>query len=73
MQHAARQHRCNTNVLLLCRCQGINNLSDVWDTSNGECVVVMQSEVEKMFEKVGWTIAWPIYRAYCRSLPSTAC
>ena len=34
------------------RCQGINNLSDVWDTSNGECVVVMQSELEKMFEKV---------------------
>lgn len=23
-------------------CQGINNLTDVWDTSNGECVVLMQ-------------------------------
>lgn len=34
------------------RCQGINNLADVWDTSNGECVVMMQSELEKMFEKV---------------------
>lgn len=34
------------------RCQGINNLADVWDTSNGECVVMMQSELEKMFDKV---------------------
>jgi hypothetical protein len=34
------------------RCQGINNLADVWDTSNGECVVMMQTELEKMFEKV---------------------
>lgn len=23
-------------------CQGINNLTDVWETSNGECVVMMQ-------------------------------
>ena len=35
------------------RCQGINNLADIWETSNGECVVMMQSELEKMFEKVG--------------------
>ena len=26
-------------------CQGINNLTDVWETANGECVVMMQ---------VGW-------------------
>ena len=25
-----------------CRLQGINNLTDVWDTANGECVVMMQ-------------------------------
>ena len=31
--------------------QGINNLQDVWDTSKGECVVMMQSELEKMFDK----------------------
>ena len=36
------------------RCQGINNLADIWETSNGECVVMMQSELEKMFEKVGF-------------------
>lgn len=33
-------------------CQGINNLTNVWDTSNGECVVILQTELEKMFEKV---------------------
>lgn len=33
-------------------CQGINNLTNVWDTANGECVVIMQTELEKMFEKV---------------------
>lgn len=33
-------------------CQGINNLTNVWDTGNGECVVMMQTELEKMFEKV---------------------
>ncbi len=33
-------------------CQGINNLTDVWDTANGECVVVMQSQLEKVYEKV---------------------
>ena len=36
------------------RCQGINNLADIWETSNGECVVMMQSELEKMFEKVSF-------------------
>ncbi len=33
-------------------CQGINNLADVWDTSNGECVVVLQTTPEKIYEKV---------------------
>lgn len=33
-------------------CQGINNLADVWDTSNGECVVVLQTTLEKIYEKV---------------------
>ena len=40
-------------ILAICRwCQGINNLTNVWDTSSGECVVMMQTELEKMFEKV---------------------
>ena len=37
-------------------CQGVNNLADVWDTGNGECVVMMQTELEKMFEKVDLTL-----------------
>ncbi|KAL4423860.1 hypothetical protein ABPG75_001161 [Micractinium tetrahymenae] len=37
-------------------CQGINNLTDVWDTSNGECVVLMQSTLEKLWEKVDLTL-----------------
>lgn len=37
-------------------CTGINNLVDVWETGNGECVVMMQSELEKMFEKIDLTL-----------------
>ncbi|MEW5319339.1 MAG: hypothetical protein WDW38_010498 [Sanguina aurantia] len=37
-------------------CQGINNLHNVWETSNGECVVMMQAEFEKMYEKVDLTL-----------------
>eukprot|EP01080_Neovahlkampfia_damariscottae_P009220 gene9221-1307_t len=33
-------------------CQGINNLTDIWDTSNGECVVLMESKFEKPYEKI---------------------
>lgn len=37
-------------------CQGINNLQDVWETSNGECVVMMESTLDKMWEKVDLTL-----------------
>mmetsp|Transcript_13991 Transcript_13991/g.37788 ORF Transcript_13991/g.37788 Transcript_13991/m.37788 type:complete len:2349 (-) Transcript_13991:271-7317(-) len=37
-------------------CHGINNLTNVWETSEGECVVLLQSEFEKMFEKVDLTL-----------------
>ena len=37
-------------------CQGINNLTDVWDTNDGECVVMLQTKFEKMFEKVDLTM-----------------
>jgi len=36
-------------------CQGINNLTDVWDTSNGECVVLMQSKFDKLYDKIDLT------------------
>eukprot|EP00879_Flechtneria_rotunda_P006910 GHRR01007257.1.p1 GENE.GHRR01007257.1~~GHRR01007257.1.p1 ORF type:complete len:899 (+),score=282.95 GHRR01007257.1:227-2698(+) len=37
-------------------CNGINNLQDIWETSEGECVVMMQSVLEKMYEKVDITL-----------------
>jgi pre-mRNA-processing factor 8 len=37
-------------------CQGINNLKDVWDTSNGECVVLLETKYEKVYEKVDLTL-----------------
>ncbi len=37
-------------------CQGINNLTNVWETENGECVVMMQSTLEKLYEKIDLTL-----------------
>ncbi|PNH07205.1 Pre-mRNA-splicing factor 8 [Tetrabaena socialis] len=37
-------------------CHGINNVSSVWDTAGGECVVMMQSEFEKMYDKIDLTL-----------------
>jgi pre-mRNA-processing factor 8 len=37
-------------------CQGINNLTDVWETSNNECVVMLQTKLEKVFEKMDLTL-----------------
>lgn len=33
-------------------CNGINNLTDIWDTSKGECVVMLQTTLEKVHEKI---------------------
>ncbi|KAG9067880.1 Pre-mRNA-processing-splicing factor 8 [Linnemannia hyalina] len=37
-------------------CQGINNLTDVWETSEGECVVMMETKFSKLAEKVDLTL-----------------
>lgn len=37
-------------------CQGINNLSNIWDTDEGECVVLMQTELSKMWDKIDLTL-----------------
>ncbi|KAL4065528.1 hypothetical protein V8B97DRAFT_1840624, partial [Scleroderma yunnanense] len=34
-------------------CQGINNLTDVWETSEGECIVMMETVFSKVYEKIG--------------------
>ena len=46
-------------------CQGINNLTDVWDTADGQCVVLLQSRFEKMFEKVDLTLLNRLLRLIC--------
>lgn len=35
---------------------GINNLSDVWEVSEGECNVLLESRFEKMYEKIDLTL-----------------
>jgi len=37
-------------------CQGINNLHNVWDVSEGECLVMLETKLEKMYEKVDLTL-----------------
>nr|CAD7196881.1 unnamed protein product [Timema douglasi] len=37
-------------------CQGINNLQDVWDVTEGECNVLLESKFEKMYEKIDLTL-----------------
>lgn len=36
--------------------QGINNLHDVWNTDNGQCVVLLQSKLEHVAEKIDLTL-----------------
>ncbi|ANB13964.1 U4/U6-U5 snRNP complex component PRP8 [Sugiyamaella lignohabitans] len=37
-------------------CQGINNLQDVWDVSEGQCNVMLQTTLSKMAEKIDFTL-----------------
>eukprot|EP01103_Thecamoeba_quadrilineata_P007750 TRINITY_DN17584_c0_g1_i1.p1 TRINITY_DN17584_c0_g1~~TRINITY_DN17584_c0_g1_i1.p1 ORF type:complete len:2354 (+),score=376.42 TRINITY_DN17584_c0_g1_i1:360-7064(+) len=37
-------------------CQGINNLDSIWDTANGECVVLVETKFEKIYEKIDLTL-----------------
>jgi pre-mRNA-processing factor 8 len=36
--------------------QGINNLQDIWKTDNHECVVLLQSNLESVYEKIDLTL-----------------
>lgn len=38
------------------RCQGINNLQEVWDTNEGECDVMLEARLEKVYEKMDLTL-----------------
>lgn len=37
-------------------CQGINNLTDIWETSDGECNVLMETVFSKVYEKIDLTL-----------------
>eukprot|EP01041_Mallomonas_annulata_P005280 gene5280-10566_t len=37
-------------------CQGVNNLNNVWTTDNGECVVLLESKLEKVYDKIDLTL-----------------
>ena len=37
-------------------CQGINNLEEVWDTNNGESNVMIETQFEKVYEKMDLTL-----------------
>ncbi|PPQ67549.1 hypothetical protein CVT26_006850 [Gymnopilus dilepis] len=36
--------------------KGINNLTDIWETSEGECVVMMETVLSKVYEKIDLTL-----------------
>lgn len=37
-------------------CQGLNNLTDVWDTTQNQSVVLMQTKYDKVYEKMDLTL-----------------
>ena len=37
-------------------CQGINNLTDIWETSDGECNIMMEIVFSKVYEKIDLTL-----------------
>ena len=37
-------------------CNGVNNLENIWDTSDGQCNVLMETTLSKVFEKVDITL-----------------
>ena len=42
--------------MLVCVVVGINNLQDVWETAEGECNVMMESQFDKLYEKIDLTL-----------------
>jgi pre-mRNA-processing factor 8 len=37
-------------------CQGINNVHEIWETSEGECNVMMETKLSKVYEKIDLTL-----------------
>ncbi|RCI05302.1 Pre-mRNA-processing-splicing factor 8 [Rhizopus stolonifer] len=43
-------------------CQGINNLTDVWDTTEGQCNVMMETSFSRVYEKIDLTLLGRLLR-----------
>ncbi|KAI9486401.1 MAG: splicing factor Prp8 [Benjaminiella poitrasii] len=43
-------------------CQGINNLTDVWDTTEGQCNVMMETNFSRVYEKIDLTLLGRLLR-----------
>lgn len=43
-------------------CQGINNLTDVWDTTEGQCNVMMETTFSRVYEKIDLTLLGRLLR-----------
>jgi len=50
------------SLLVYKRCQGINHLNDIWETSEGECVVLMETQLWKIYEKMDLTLLQRLLR-----------
>ena len=37
-------------------CQAINNLQDVWETADGECNVMMECDMNRLWDKIDLTL-----------------
>ncbi|KAJ2909691.1 Pre-mRNA-processing-splicing factor 8, partial [Coemansia aciculifera] len=37
-------------------CQGVNNLDGAWNTQNGECTVMLEAKLARVFEKIDLTL-----------------
>ncbi|KAJ2101466.1 hypothetical protein GGI09_001740, partial [Coemansia sp. S100] len=37
-------------------CQGVNNLDGAWNTANGECTVMLEAKLSRVFEKIDLTL-----------------
>eukprot|EP01038_Epipyxis_sp_PR26KG_P010035 gene10035-13492_t len=45
-----------TPLLAFKWCQGVNNLHEVWNTDGGECVVLMETVLENVYDKMDLTL-----------------
>ena len=46
-------------------CQATSNLTDIWDTENGECVVMMETTLSRVYEKIDLTLLNRLLRLVC--------